>query len=84
MTVFDIESISEDWGIYQPQDDTVTIYLAAMYFQFCKDHSVTWDLLHAQIVDVIIHESIHQAIDYCLEGKPQTIDDHKIFKYLVS
>jgi len=83
MTVFDIESISEDWGIYQPQDNTVTIYLGAIYHQFCKDHCVTMNLLYAQVEDVLVHEAIHQAIDECLEEKPQTIDDHKIFKFLV-
>ena len=82
--IFDIESVTEDYGIYQPQDDSITIYLGSLYYQFCKDHNVTWKLLYAQIEDVMIHEAIHQAIDYCLEGKPQTIDDHKIFRYLIS
>ena len=82
--IFDIETIGEDYGIYQPQDDTVTIYLGSVYYHFCKDNNVTWNLLHAQIVDVMIHESIHKTIDFCLEGKPQTIDDHTIFKFLVN
>ena len=83
MTVFDIETIGDDYGHYLPQDDSITIYLATLYHAFKTAHSVTWDYLHAQIVDLLIHEEIHKAIDNCLEGKPSEIDDHKIYKYLV-
>ena len=81
--IFDIETIGDDYGNYMPQDDAITIYLGTLYHSFLKEHNVTLKLLYAQIEDVMIHESIHKAIDLCLEGKPQEIDDHKIFKYLI-
>ena len=81
--IFDIESLGQDYGEYQPQSDTITIYLATMYHDFKKDNNLTPEILYNQIVDVLYHEWINKAIDECLiVEKPQEIDDHSIYKYL--
>ena len=80
--IFDIENIGDDMGSYDPNSGVITIYLATIYHDFVKKHSLTEEHLISVISDTIHHEEIHDAIDDCLEGKPEEIDDHKIYKYL--
>ena len=79
---FDVESIGDDLGAYVPNDAEVTIYLATIYHDFKKTHGILENSLIYRVVDTIIHEDIHEEIDKCIEGKPEDIDDHKVFKYL--
>ena len=81
--IFDIESLGQDYGDYQPLTDTITIYLATMYHDFKKDNNLIFEILFYQIIDVLYHEWVHKAIDECLiEKNPHEVDDHSIFKYL--
>ena len=81
--IFDIDNIGCDLGKYQPETGEIVIYLANIYDEFIRKFCVFEGYLLAKIIDVIIHEKIHEEIDKCLEGDPDDIDDHKIFKYLV-
>jgi tetrahydromethanopterin S-methyltransferase subunit A len=78
----DIETIGDDFAIYQPETDIITIYLANIYHEALKKYWLNETLFLNFIIDTIHHEEIHKAIDTCLEGNPNEIDDHKIFKYL--
>lgn len=81
--IFDIDNIGSDLGEYQPNTGETTIYLANIYDEFMRKFCMTETFLMHKIIDVIIHEDIHEAIDPCLDDDPDTIDDHKIFKFLI-
>jgi len=82
-TVFDVEVIGQDYGAYEPMSDVTTIYLGAIYHDFRKDNDIIFNILFYRIIDVLVHECLHEAIDQCLiTEKPHEIDDHKVYKFL--
>lgn len=82
--IFDIENIGDDFGKYEPNSGEIVIFLGTIYHDFKKNNCVLEDLLRLLTVDVIVHEDIHKVIDDCLDGNPEEVDDHKIFKWLVN
>jgi hypothetical protein len=81
MITFDLENTSDNYGFYDSLTDNITIYLKEIYSDFLGHSGIHEDRLFHTIVDVIIHEELHKAIDPCLL-EPEIIDDHKIYKYL--
>lgn len=79
--IFDIENIEGDLGRYEPENDSVKIFLAAIYNDFTRYNCILENRFIYDIIDTIVHEQLHQAIDECLD-KPEDVDDHKVFKYL--
>jgi hypothetical protein len=82
-TIFDITNIGDDFGKYTPIDDIVAIFLGTIYHNFKTSNSISENKLLADIIDTIIHEEIHRALDECLDD-PNDGDDHTVFRYLVN